>query len=218
MKIIFLGAPGAGKGTQAAEVSRALGIPTISTGNMIREAMASGSPVGLAAKEKMEKGLLLDDETVVGIVREKLKSINGGYILDGFPRTIAQAEALEAMGEDIDAVVNIYVPDETIVKRSAGRRYCPKCGATYHIEYNPPKPDDTAENGGVCTACGTAVAIRADDREATVRNRLEIYHRETQPLEEFYKSRGKLTTVVGQEKVADTTALTFRALGKGNLI
>lgn len=208
MKIIFLGAPGAGKGTQAAEVSREFGIPTISTGNMIREAMANGSAVGLAAKEKMEKGLLLDDATVIEIVREKLKSIDGGYILDGFPRTIAQAEALEAMGEEIDAVVNIYVPDETIVKRSAGRRYCPGCGATYHLEYNPPK------NGDTCTACGKTVAVRADDKEETVRNRLAIYHTETQPLEEFYRSRGKLLTVVGQEKVADTTALTLGTLKK----
>lgn len=216
MKIIFLGAPGAGKGTQAAEVSREFGIPTVSTGNMIREAIAKETPVGLAAKEKINRGELLDDETVIGIVREKLKSIEGGYILDGFPRTIAQAEALEAMGEDIDVVLNIYVPDDTIVRRSAGRRYCPGCGATYHIEYNPPKKEEGKDGDGICTVCGTPVAVRDDDREATVRNRLEIYHRETQPLEAFYAERGKLTTVVGQEKLADTTAMTFKALGKGN--
>lgn len=216
MKIIMLGAPGAGKGTQAAEVSRRFGIPAISTGNMIREAMASGSPLGLAVKERMANGQLLDDETVIGIVRDKLQTIKDGYILDGFPRTIAQAEALEAMGEEIDAVINIYVPDETIIVRAGGRRYCPKCGATYHTEYNPPKMAEGDGNDGVCTLCGTPVTIREDDKEATVRRRLEIYHTETQPLEEFYKSRGKLTTVVGQEAVADTTALTLKALGKGN--
>lgn len=216
MKIIMLGAPGAGKGTQAAEVSRRFGIPAISTGNMIREAMASGSPLGLAVKERMANGQLLDDETVIGIVRDKLQTIKDGYILDGFPRTIAQAEALEAMGEEIDAVINIYVPDETIVARASGRRYCPKCGATYHTEYNPPKKAEGDGDDGVCALCGTPVTIREDDKEATVRRRLEIYHTETQPLEEFYKSRGKLTTVVGQEAVADTTALTLKALGKGN--
>ncbi|MBR2461323.1 MAG: adenylate kinase [Clostridia bacterium] len=217
MKIIFLGAPGAGKGTQAAEVSRRFGIPTISTGNMIREAIAGGSPIGIAAKEKIAKGQLLDDETVIGIVRDKLNSIQGGYILDGFPRTIAQAEALEEMGVEIDAVINIYVPDDTIVKRAAGRRYCPGCGATYHTEYNPPQKKVDGESGdGVCTLCGTPVAVREDDKEATVRRRLEIYHSETQPLEDFYKARGKLATVVGQELVADTTALTLQALEKGN--
>ena len=216
MKIIFLGAPGAGKGTQAAEVSREFGIPAISTGNMIREAMAIGSPLGLAAKERMAKGQLLDDETVVGIVRDKLSTIQDGYILDGFPRTIAQAEALEEMGEEIDAVINIYVPDEVIIGRASGRRYCPKCGSTYHTEYNPPVKVEGDEGEGVCAKCGTPVATREDDKEETVRHRLEIYHTETQPLEEFYKSRGKLTTVVGQEAVADTTALTLKALGKGN--
>jgi adenylate kinase len=216
MKIIMLGAPGAGKGTQAAEVSREFGIPAISTGNMIREAMAKGTPIGIAAKERMAKGQLLDDETVVGIVRDKLQTITDGYILDGFPRTIAQAVALEEMGEEIDAVINIYVPDEVIIARASGRRYCPKCGATYHTEYNPPKKADGDGGEGVCALCGTAVSTREDDKEATVRHRLEIYHNETQPLEEFYKSRGKLTTVVGQEAVADTTALTLKALGKGN--
>ena len=216
MKLIMFGAPGAGKGTQAAEVSRKFGIPAISTGNMIREAMASGSPLGLAVKERMANGQLLDDETVIGIVRDKLQTIKDGYILDGFPRTIAQAIALEEMGEEIDAVINIYVPDETIIGRASGRRYCPKCGATYHTEYNPPKKVEGDEGDGVCALCGTPVTIREDDKEATVRHRLEIYHSETQPLEEFYNSRGKLTTVVGQEAVADTTALTLKALGKGN--
>ena len=157
MNLIFLGAPGAGKGTQAAEVSREFGIPAISTGNMIREAMAIGSPLGLAAKERMAKGQLLDDETVVGIVRDKLNTIQDGYILDGFPRTIAQAKALEEMGEAIDAVINIYVPDEVIIGRASGRRYCPKCGATYHTEYNPPVKVDGNESDGVCAKCGKEI-------------------------------------------------------------
>ena len=212
MKIIFLGAPGAGKGTQAAAVSRELGIPTISTGNMIREAIANETPVGLMAKDIIAKGQLLSDEIVVGIVREKLKTVQDGYILDGFPRTVVQAEALEAMGEEIDVVINIYVPDEVIVKRSAGRRFCPKCGATYHVQYNPPKN----ENGELyCTECGEAVAVRDDDKEEVVRHRLEVYHEQTQPLESFYEKRGKLKTVIGQEEVADTTALTLEAV-KGN--
>lgn len=212
MKIIFLGAPGAGKGTQAAAVSRELGIPTISTGNLIREAIANGTPVGLMAKDIISKGQLLSDEIVVGIVKEKLKTTQNGYILDGFPRTVSQAQALEDMCEEIDVVINIYVPDETIVTRSAGRRFCPKCGATYHIQYNPPK----SENGElICTECAEKVAVRDDDKEEVVRRRLEIYHEQTQPLEAFYEKRGKLRTVVGQEEVADTTALTLNAV-KGN--
>lgn len=212
MKIIFLGAPGAGKGTQAAAVSRELNIPTISTGNMIREAIANGTPVGLMAKDIIASGQLLSDDVVVGIVREKLKSIDGGYILDGFPRTIAQAEALEEIGEDIDVVINIFVDEETIVQRASGRRFCPKCGATYHVEYNPPK----SENGELfCTECSEKVAIRDDDKEEVVRHRLEVYHEQTKPLEDFYAARGKLKTVIGQEEVSDTTRLTLAAV-KGN--
>lgn len=212
MKIIFLGAPGAGKGTQASAVSHELDIPTISTGNLIREAIAQGTPVGVMAKDLIGRGQLLPDEIVVGIVKEKLKTIEGGYILDGFPRTVAQAKALEEMGEDIDVVINIYVPDETIVKRSSGRRYCPKCGATYHVMYNPPKE----QNGALlCSECGEKVAIRDDDKEEVVRERLKVYHEQTQPLEAFYAERGKLKTVVGQEVVADTIALTLNAV-KGN--
>lgn len=212
MKIIFLGAPGAGKGTQAAAVSRELGIPTISTGNMIREAIALGTPIGLMAKDIIGKGQLLSDEVVVEIVKEKLKNVQGGYILDGFPRTVAQAEALDAMGEEIDAVINIYVPDETIVARSKGRRFCPKCGATYHMEYNPPMNKDGELH---CTECNEKVAVRDDDKEEVVRHRLEVYHEQTQPLEAYYEKRGKLRTVVGQEEIADTTALTLNAV-KGN--
>ena len=209
MKIIFLGAPGAGKGTQAAAVSKELNIPTISTGNLIREAIANGTPVGLEAKDKIAKGQLLSDDIVVGIVKEKLKTIEGGYILDGFPRTVAQAEALEAMEEDIDVVINIYVPEETIIERASGRRYCPKCGATFHVKYNPPKNESGALR---CTECGEPVSIRDDDKEEVVRHRLEVYHEQTKPLEAFYAERGKLKTVIGQEEVADTIALTLKAV------
>ena len=212
MKIIFLGAPGAGKGTQAAAVSRELNIPTISTGNLIREAIAQGTPVGKMAKDTIGRGQLLPDEIVVGIVKDKLKTVQGGYILDGFPRTVAQAEALYAMGEEIDKVINIYVPDEVIVSRSAGRRYCPGCGATYHVQYNPPKNENGVQ---VCTECGAKVAVRDDDKEEVVRHRLEVYHEQTQPLEEFYETRGKLITVIGQEEIADTIRLTLNAV-KGN--
>ena len=199
-------------GTPAAAVSRELGIPTISTGNMIREAIANGTPVGLMAKDIIAKGQLLDDEIVCGIVKEKLATVQNGYILDGFPRTIAQADALEAMGEEIDVVINIFVDEEVIVERSAGRRFCPKCGSTFHIKYNPPKN----ENGELyCTECGERVAIREDDKEEVVRHRLKVYHEQTKPLEDYYAARGKLKTVIGQEEVADTTALTLNAV-KGN--
>ena len=212
MKIIFLGAPGAGKGTQAAAVSREFGLPAISTGNMIREAIISETPVGLAAKDLIAGGKLLSDEIVIDIVKEKLKSIKGGYILDGFPRTVAQAKALEERGEEIDVVINIYVPDETIVERSAGRRVCLKCGATYHVEYNPPKD---VNGKAVCKDCGAELTIREDDKAEVVRRRLEIYHEQTQPLEAFYAERGKLKTVIGQEEVAETCRLTLEAV-KGN--
>ena len=212
MKIIFLGAPGAGKGTQAAAVSREFGLPAISTGNMIREAIISETPVGLAAKDLIAGGKLLSDEIVIDIVKEKLKSIKGGYIRDGFPRTVAQAKALEEMGEEIDVVINIYVPDETIVERSAGRRVCLKCGATYHVEYNPPKD---VNGKAVCKDCGAELTIREDDKAEVVRRRLEIYHEQTQPLEAFYAERGKLKTVIGQEEVAETCRLTLEVV-KGN--
>ena len=176
---------------------------------MIREAIAEGTPVGLAAKSVIAEGKLVSDEIVVGIVREKLGSLDGGYILDGFPRTVAQAEALEAMGEEIDRVVNIYVPDETIIERSAGRRYCPKCGATFHVKYNPPSEKD---GKSVCTVCGSEVTVREDDKPEVVKQRLKVYHEQTQPLEAFYAERGKLVTVIGQEEVKDTTRLTLDAL------
>lgn len=208
MKIIFLGAPGAGKGTQAELVSKALQIPTISTGVILREAIKNGTPLGVSAQSYIEKGQLVPDELVIDILKARISQsdCDNGYILDGFPRTIAQAEALDNMGVVIDKVVNIYVPDEKIVERLAGRRSCGGCGATYHVVYNP-------SNDGVhCSACGKELTQRADDNPETIKKRLTVYHNETAPLEEFYEKRGILCTVVGQEEVSDTTELTMKAL------
>ncbi len=209
MKIIFLGAPGAGKGTQAELVSERLGIPTISTGAIIRKALKEGTEMGLAAKSYIEAGKLVPDEVVIGIIRERLAEddCKNGFILDGFPRTIAQAEALDKMGIVIDLVVNISVSDETIVSRMSGRRVCPTCGATFHTLFNP------SAKGDKCDKCGTELTIRKDDKPEVVRDRLAVYHTETEPLERYYAAKGILKTVVGQEKLEDTTALTFQAIG-----
>ena len=209
MKIIFLGAPGAGKGTQAELVSERLGIPTISTGAIIRKALKEGTEMGLAAKSYIEAGKLVPDEVVIGIIRERLAEddCKNGFILDGFPRTIAQAEALDKMGIVIDLVVNISVSDETIVSRMSGRRVCPTCGATFHTLFNPSAKGDT------CDQCGAELTIRKDDKPEVVRDRLAVYHTETEPLERYYAAKGILKTVVGQEKLEDTTALTFQAIG-----
>jgi adenylate kinase len=209
MKIIFFGSPGAGKGTQAETVSKKLNIPTISTGNMIREAIKNETEMGKSAKSYIDAGLLLPDEVVIGIIKDRLDKddCNNGFILDGFPRTIPQAQALEDMGVKIDVVLNIEVPDETIVRRMSGRRTCAKCGATYHIDYNPPKTE------GICDNCGAQLTIRKDDDPEIVKNRLAVYHSETEPLKAFYEEKGVLKTVIGQEKLADTTRLTAQALG-----
>ena len=209
MKIIFLGAPGAGKGTQAEKVAAALNIPTISTGAMIRSALKEGTEMGLAAKAFIEAGKLVPDEVVIGIIKERLaeSDCQNGFILDGFPRTIAQAEALDAMGVAIDVVVNVNVDDDTIVERMSGRRVCPACGATFHTKFNP------SSAGDKCDKCGEALAIRKDDDPAVVADRLRVYHAETKPLESYYASKGILKTVDGQEKLEDTTALTFKAIG-----
>ena len=209
MKIIFLGAPGAGKGTQAELVSERLGIPTISTGAIIRKALKEGTEMGLAAKSYIEAGKLVPDEVVIGIIRERLAEddCKNGFILDGFPRTIAQAEALDKMGIVIDLVVNISVSDETIVSRMSGRRVCPICGATFHTLFNP------SAKGDKCDQCGAELTIRKDDKPEVVRDRLAVYHTETEPLERYYAAKGILKTVVGQEKLEDTTALTFQAIG-----
>lgn len=208
MKLILLGAPGAGKGTQAERISKKYNIPTISTGEILRTQIKNGTELGAKAKEYMDKGQLVPDNLVIGMVADFLSAReNEGYILDGFPRSIPQAEALDAMGITLDKVLSIEVPDETIVERMSGRRVCSKCGATYHTKYNPPK-------GDCCDACGSALKIRDDDNEATVRDRLSVYHAQTEPLKSFYEKKGILVSVVGCEKVDDTTALVFEALGE----
>lgn len=208
MKLILLGAPGAGKGTQAEILSETLSIPTISTGNIIRAALKNETPMGLAAKSYMDAGNLVPDEIVIGIVKERLAEADcaNGFILDGFPRTIPQAEALEELGVSIDRVISIEVPDETIVTRMAGRRVCGKCGASYHTEYKKPAVS------GVCDVCGEPLVQRKDDAPETVQERLRVYHEQTEPLKSFYEKTGKLRIVVGQEDVKDTTALTLAAL------
>lgn len=209
MNIIFFGAPGAGKGTQAEIVSKKLDIPTISTGNIIREAIKNGTEMGNTAKEYIEAGKLVPNEVVIGIINDRLKmdDCKKGFILDGFPRTIPQAEALDEMGVKIDVVLNIEVSDEDIITRMSGRRTCPKCGGTYHIVFNPTKTE------GICDACGAELTIRKDDAPEVVKNRLEVYHNETEPLKAFYEKKGVLRTVIGQSELKDTTALTAKALG-----
>ena len=197
MKLILLGAPGAGKGTQAETLSKELGIPTISTGNMLREAIQNQTPIGLAAKRFMDNGQLVPDDVIIGIVEERVArdDCRNGYILDGVPRTIAQAEALERFGVAIDNVVSIEIDDAVIEARMSGRRVCPRCGATYHIMANPPKID------GVCDSCGEELIIRKDDRPETVRDRLAVYHMLTEPLKSFYEQRGKLRVVQGNQPI-----------------
>ena len=208
MNLILLGAPGAGKGTQAEKICEKLGIPAISTGNMLREAMANGTEMGLKAKSFIDAGKLVPDEVVIGIIRERLQAddCKNGFILDGFPRTIPQAEALDATGVRIDRVIDIEVPDEKIAARLSGRRVCLKCGATYHTEYKKPKTE------GVCDVCGDKLVQRKDDMPETVLDRLKTYHEQTEPLKDYYAKKGNLRVVEGQEAVADTTALTMKAL------
>ena len=213
MKIILLGAPGAGKGTQAEVICKHLNIPTISTGNCLREAVKNGSPLGLRATADMDSGRLVPDDVVIGVVKDRIAKDDcaKGYILDGFPRTVAQAEALEAMGVEIDKVIDLEVPDETIKRRLSGRRVCEGCGASYHLDFKPPKQE------GVCDACGRALIIRRDDEPATVQDRLDVYHRQTEPVKAFYAARGKLYRVEGQEQVEDTSALVLKALEAGGI-
>ena len=208
MKLILLGAPGAGKGTQAEIISETLHIPTISTGNIIREALKSGTEMGLKAKEYMDTGRLVPDDVVIGIIQERLAKPDcaNGFILDGFPRTIPQAEALDRMGIEIDRVIDIEVADEEIARRVSGRRVCPGCGASYHVDYKKP----AVEN--VCDHCGDTLVQRKDDHPDTVRERLHVYHEQTEPLKDYYAACGKLFIVEGQEEVADTTKLTLAAL------
>lgn len=208
MKLILLGAPGAGKGTQAEIICKELGIPAISTGNCLREAVAAGTEMGKNAKGYMDRGELVPNEVVIGIVKERLAQddCKNGFILDGFPRTVPQAEALEAMDVAIDRVIEISVADEAIMQRMSGRRVCGACGASYHVDFKPPKQE------GICDACGKELQIRRDDQPETVRERLRVYHDQTEPLKGFYEAKGILRVVEGQERVEDTTALTLRAL------
>ena len=208
MNLILLGAPGAGKGTQAEVIAEHLSIPTISTGNIIREALKSGTEMGRKAKEYMDAGTLVPDDIVIGIIQERLAQPDcaGGFILDGFPRTIPQAEALDRMGIVIDRVIDIEVADETIARRVSGRRVCPACGASYHVDYKRP----AVEN--VCDRCGDTLVQRKDDHPDTVRERLRVYHEQTEPLKGYYAQSGKLYIVEGQEEVADTTRLTLAAI------
>ncbi len=208
MNLILLGAPGAGKGTQAAVISERLNIPQISTGNIIREALRSGTEMGLKAKSFMDAGQLVPDEVVIGIIKDRLADddCQNGFILDGFPRTIPQAEALDEMGVVINKVIDIEVPDEVIINRLSGRRVCEKCGRPYHTESLKPKVD------GICDDCTGALIQRKDDQIDTIKNRLEIYHSETEPLKSYYEAQGKLTVVDGQGTVDETIDLTMAAV------
>ena len=210
MKLILLGAPGAGKGTQAEIISEKYNIPTISTGNIIRAALKDGTKMGLRAKAYIDSGRLVPDDVVIGIIKERLAKddCKNGFILDGFPRTIPQAEALDDMKIAVDAALSIEVADREIVKRMSGRRVCEKCGASYHIEFKKPAKQ------GVCDACGGALVIRKDDEPDTVHDRLDIYHKQTEPLKSYYKEQGKLITVEGQSEVEDTTKLVLKALSE----
>ena len=210
MNLILMGAPGAGKGTQSAKISEKWNIPAVSTGDMLRAAVREGTEMGVKAKSFMDAGQLVPDEVVIGIIKDYLSSDNckNGFILDGFPRSIPQAEALDAMGVEIDAALSIEVADAKIVERMSGRRICSGCGASYHIVYNAPK----AEN--VCDACGASLYTRDDDAEATVLNRLHTYHEITEPLKDYYSAKGILVCVEGCEKVEDTTAAVMNALSK----
>ncbi|MCM1334140.1 MAG: adenylate kinase [Bacteroides sp.] len=208
MNLIFLGAPGAGKGTQAEIVCKKLGIPAISTGNMLREAVKNGTPAGKAAKDYMDRGDLVPDEIVIGILKDRIAEDDAkkGFILDGFPRTVAQAETLDSMGVPIDKVIEISVPDETICARLSGRRVCEGCGASYHVEHKPPKAE------GICDSCGAKVVQRIDDKPETVLSRLETYREKTAPLKGYYEAKGKLKTVIGQDSIDDTAKLTLEAI------
>lgn len=209
MKLIFLGAPGAGKGTQAEVVSQKLGIPTISTGNMLREAIKNGTEIGMKAKTFMDAGNLVPDDVIIGIVRERVMQPDcvNGYILDGVPRTIPQAEALEEAGIRFDHVVSIEIADEVIEARMTGRRVCLNCGASYHVVANPPKAE------GICDSCGSEIVIRKDDAPETVKNRLKTFHAETEPLKDFYSKLGVLKLVEGNQGIEAITAEILNVIG-----
>ena len=208
MRLILLGAPGAGKGTQAEVITERFDIPAISTGNVLREAIRQGTPLGVQAKELLDKGQFVPDEVVNAIVKERLAmdDCKNGFILDGYPRNLAQARALDAMGVNIDRVLLIEVHDEIIIQRLGGRRVCENCGATYHVESQP------SEAGELCEKCGGKLIVRKDDKPETIKERLTIYHNVTEPLIEYYKAQGKLRVVKGDDLVEVTTERTFREL------
>ncbi|MDR1674513.1 MAG: adenylate kinase [Oscillospiraceae bacterium] len=209
MNIILLGAPGAGKGTQAEVISEAAGIPQISTGNILREAVKNGTEYGLKAKDAMDSGALVSDDIVIGILKDRIAKddCKGGFILDGFPRTDVQAQALDDMGVRIDKVVEIAVEDSAIQKRMSGRRVCENCGASYHIDYKPTEID------GKCDKCDGKTVQRKDDRPDTVLERLSVYHKQTAPLKDYYGKQGKLVSVAGREEISETSAAVLEALG-----
>lgn len=209
MKLVLLGAPGSGKGTQAEKLSALLSIPTISTGAIIREHINAKTELGLKATSYIAEGKLVPDELIIDIVIDRLKKgdCEDGFILDGFPRTIPQAEAAEQLGVGIDKVLDIYVPDEAIIERLSGRRECKVCRTPYHVEYNKPSVP------GICDKCGGELICRADDEPETVKKRLEVYHHETEPLENFYKERDLLVLAKGQKEIDDTSREVRKALG-----
>ncbi|MEN6315495.1 MAG: adenylate kinase [Clostridiaceae bacterium] len=213
MRLVILGAPGAGKGTQAVNLSEKLRIPHISTGDIFRSNIKGGTPLGKLAKEYIDKGALVPDEVTIGIVKDRLQQADcvNGFILDGFPRTIPQAESLDnvlsEMGTALDYVIDIVVDDEVIIKRLSGRRICPECNMSYHIDFSEP-----ARNG-ICANCGAKLVQREDDREETIKNRLKTYHTQTEPLVEYYSGKGNLASVTGQKRIEDTTAEVYKALG-----
>ena len=209
MNLILLGAPGAGKGTQAEMLAAKLQIPTISTGNMLREAIANGTELGKQAKQAMDEGRLVSDELVLGIVKERTAKpdCQNGFILDGVPRTLAQAKALDEMGVKLDHVVSLEIDDDVIAGRMSGRRTCTHCGATYHITANPPKQE------GVCDLCGESLTIRKDDAPETVQSRLKIYHASTEVLKEYYAAQGKLRLINGNQSIEGAYEEILRAIG-----
>ena len=210
MNLILLGAPGAGKGTQAELLTKQLGIPSISTGNMLREAMANGTSLGKQVKTYMDEGSLVPDELILSIVAERTSQpdCQNGFILDGVPRTLAQAQALDAKGVTIDHVVSIEIDDEVIEHRMSGRRVCTHCGASYHVVANPPKQE------GICDLCGEKVAIRKDDAPETVRHRLAVYHASTEVLKDYYAKQNKLRLICGDRSIEDIYSQILRAIGE----
>lgn len=213
MRLILLGAPGSGKGTQATMLHEKLKVPHISTGDIFRSNIKNGTELGKLAKSYIDKGLLVPDSVTIDIVKDRLKQddCSNGFILDGFPRTIPQAESLQEvlkeMEIELDAALNIHVADESIIERMSGRRVCLSCGMSYHLIFNPPKKD------GICDGCGADIVQREDDKEETVKSRLDVYHEQTEPLIDFYSKLGKLVTVEGQEKVESTSQHVLEALG-----